>query len=233
MPLIGILGGMGPLATVDFMAKVVQLTDAACDQQHLPMLIANLPHVADRSRAILGDGEDCLDGLLDGIDLLNRNGVGLITVPCNSAHHWYAQMRARSAAPMLHIADASLAAVPATARRVAVLGTGGTLVSGFYQAALAARDIEPLVPDADMQQRIAACIHAVKAGALERAAGELAVVLDVLAAQGVRAAVMGCTEIPLAARLLPDPPLTLIDSSLELARATVSFAVARGWNRPQ
>ncbi|WP_256972158.1 hypothetical protein [Paraburkholderia caledonica] len=84
-----------------------------------------------------------------------------------------------------------------------------------------------------MQQRIAACIHAVKAGALERAAGELAVVLDVLAAQGVRAAVMGCTEIPLAARLLPDPPLTLIDSSLELARATVSFAVARGWNRPQ
>ncbi|MFL9921723.1 amino acid racemase [Paraburkholderia fungorum] len=233
MPLIGILGGMGPLATVDFMAKVVQLTDAACDQQHLPMLIANLPHVADRSRAILGDGEDCLDGLLDGIDLLNRNGVGLITVPCNSAHHWYAQMRARSAAPMLHIADASLAAVPATARRVAVLGTGGTLVSGFYQAALAARDIEPLVPDADMQQRIAACIHAVKAGALERASGELAVVLDVLAAQGVRAAVMGCTEIPLAARLLPDPPLTLIDSSLELARATVSFAVARGWNRPQ
>ncbi len=164
MPLIGILGGMGPLATVDFMAKVVQLTDAACDQQHLPMLIANLPHVADRSRAILGDGEDCLDGLLDGIDLLNRNGVGLITVPCNSAHHWYAQMRARSAAPMLHIADASLAAVPATARRVAVLGTGGTLVSGFYQAALAARGIEPVVPDANMHLQIAACIHEVKAG---------------------------------------------------------------------
>jgi aspartate racemase len=233
MTLIGILGGMGPLATVDFMAKVVQLTGATCDQQHLPMLVANLPHVADRSRAILGDGEDCLDGLLEGIDLLNRNGVGLITIPCNSAHHWYAQMLARSEAPVLHIADACVAAVPVSARRVAVLGTGGTLMSGFYQAALAARGIEPVVPDADMQQRIAACIHEVKAGALEQAAGHLAAVLDKLSAQDVHAAVMGCTEIPLAAQHLSDPPLTLIDSSLELARATVSFAVARGWNRPQ
>lgn len=233
MALIGILGGMGPLATVDFMAKVVQLTDASCDQQHLPMLVANLPHVADRSRAILGDGEDCLDGLLEGIDLLNRNGVGLVTIPCNSAHHWYAQMLARSDAPVLHIADACVAAVPDSVRRVAVLGTGGTLVSGFYQAALAARGIEPVVPDANMQQQIAACIHEVKAGALKHAAGHLALVLDKLAAQDVRVAVMACTEIPLAARHLPDSPLTLIDSSLELARATVSFAVARGWNRPQ
>jgi aspartate racemase len=233
MALIGILGGMGPLATVDFMAKVVQLTDAACDQQHLPMLVANLPHIADRSRAILGDGEDCLDGLLNGIDMLNRNGVGLIAIPCNSAHHWHAQMLARSAAPILHIAEACVAAVPVSARRVAVLGTGGTLVSGFYQAALAARDLEPLLPDAGLQKHIAACIHEVKAGALEAAAAQLAIVLDALAAQGVGAAVMGCTEIPLAARHLPDPPFMLIDSSLELARATVSFAVARGWNRLQ
>jgi aspartate racemase len=123
--------------------------------------------------------------------------------------------------------------VPDSVRRVAVLGTGGTLVSGFYQAALAARGIEPVVPDANMQQQIAACIHEVKAGALKHAAGHLALVLDKLAAQDVRVAVMACTEIPLAARHLPDSPLTLIDSSLELARATVSFAVARGWNRPQ
>ncbi|MFM0057682.1 amino acid racemase [Paraburkholderia phytofirmans] len=233
MALIGILGGMGPLATVDFMAKVVQLTDASCDQQHLPMLVANLPHIPDRSRAILGDGEDCLGGLLEGIDLLNRNGVGLIAIPCNSAHHWYARIAARSAAPVLHIAEACVAAVPASARRVAVLGTGGTVKSGFYQAALTARDIEPLMPNADLQQSIAACIREVKAGALEQAAGHLSTVLDTLAAQDVRAAVMACTEIPVAARHLANAPLTLIDSSLELARATVAFAVARGWNRPQ
>lgn len=233
MALIGVLGGMGPLATVDFMAKVVNLTDATCDQQHLPMLVANLPHIADRSRAILGDGDDCLDDLLEGIDLLNRNGVGLISVPCNSAHHWYAQMHERSAAPLLHIAEACIAAVPVLARRVAVLGTGGTMVSGFYQAALVARDIEPLVPDADMQLRLAMCIRDVKAGALDQSAGHLAAVLDKLAAQDVQVALMSCTEIPLAAQHLTDAPLMLIDSSLELARATVSFALARGWNRPQ
>ena len=131
MALIGILGGMGPLATVDFMAKVMQLTGATCDQQHLPMLVANLPHVADRSRAILGDGEDCLDGLLEGIDLLNRNGVGLVAIPCNSAHHWYAQMQARSDAPVLHIADACVAAVPDSVRRVVFTSTVGAIFGDY------------------------------------------------------------------------------------------------------
>jgi aspartate racemase len=213
------------------MERVVRLTEAACDQEHLPMLVANLPHTPDRSRAIIEGGADPLPALLDGIDMLNRNGVDLIVIPCNSAHHWYAQMHERSAAPMLHIGDVSVAAVPSRARRVATLATGGALVSGFYQAALTARDIEPVVPDADTQRSIAACIASVKAGALEEAGVQLSNALYVLATQGVEAAVMGCTEIPLAARRLATPPFPLVDSTMELARATVSYAVARGWNR--
>src|SRR6201991_969994 len=131
MALIGILGGMGPLATVDFMDRIIRLTDAACDQQHLPMLVANLPHTPDRSAAIVDGGADPLPALLDGIALLNRNGVGVIAVPCNSAHHWYAQMRAHSAAPLLHIGESSAAAVAPHARRVAVLATRGALAAGF------------------------------------------------------------------------------------------------------
>ena len=232
MAMIGVLGGMGPLATVDFMERVVRLTEAACDQEHLPMLVANLPHTPDRSCAIIDGGPDPLPALLDGIEMLNRNGVDLIVVPCNSAHHWYEQMRERSASPMLHIGSVSVAAVPSGVRRVAVLATGGALVSGFYQAELAARDIEPVVPDADTQRGIAACIAGVKAGDLDAAAAQLQSALHTLAARGVQAAVMGCTEIPLAARRLAAPPFALVDSTLELARATVSYALARGWNRP-
>ncbi|HEY3599921.1 MAG TPA: amino acid racemase [Paraburkholderia sp.] len=233
MALIGVLGGMGPLATVDFMERVIRLTGAACDQDHLPMMVANLPHTPDRSSAIIASGADPLPALFNGIDLLNRSGVDLIVIPCNSAHHWYAQIRERSAAPVLHIGEASVAAIPQGARRVAVLATGGTLVSGFYQTTLRERDIEPVVPDEATQARIAACIREVKAGDLDEAGTQLSAALDVLAAQGVRAAVMGCTEIPLAARPLRAPSLTLIDSTLELARATVAYALARGWNRPQ
>jgi len=233
MALIGVLGGMGPLATVDFMDKMVRLTPATCDQEHLPMLVANLPHIPDRSRAILEGGDEPLAGMLAGIDLLSRNEVGLIVMPCNSAHHWYPQLQARSAAPMLSIVEAGVAAVPKTTRRVAILATRGTLASGFYQGALTARDFEPVVPDEATQQRIDGCIEATKAGDLDGATVQLSAALAMLIAQGVQVAVMGCTEVPLAAQQLSVPAVTLIDSSLELARATVAYAIERGWNQPR
>jgi aspartate racemase len=174
-----------------------------------------------------------LPGLIEGIEMLNRNGVGVIAVPCNSAHHWYAQMQARSAAPIVNIAEACVDAVPETARRVAVLATAGTLASGFYQAKLAARDIEPVLPGPAVQPLVTACIRAIKAGDVDEAALQLSAALAVLAAQRVSVAVMGCTEIPVAAQHLlasSTSSFTLIDSSLELARATVAFGEARGWH---
>ncbi|CAB5511574.1 Aspartate racemase [Achromobacter anxifer] len=230
MTMIGVLGGMGPLATVDFMGRVVRLTQGARDQDHLPMMVANLPHTPDRSSAILGDGLDPLPALYAGVDLLNRSGVGLLVVPCNSAHHWYEQMRRRSAAPMLHIGEVCADAVPQGSGKVAVLATRGTLVSGFYQASLRERGIDFLVPDALEQARISACIAQVKAGDLAAAARLLEQALRRLEAGGATAAVMGCTEIPLAAGAIPQAPMPLIDSTQELAAATVRYALMRGWN---
>ncbi|PCE33552.1 cysteate racemase [Burkholderia ubonensis] len=231
MALIGVLGGMGPLATVDFMHRVMQLTRARCDQEHLAMIVANLTHTPDRSRAIVAGDADPLPALLDGIDLLNRCGAGVIVIPCNSAHHWYAQMAEHSAAPILHIVDASVAALPEGIRRVAVLATGGALASGFYQASLRARGIEPVMPAAAAQRDIAACIEAVKATKIEAAARHLSRALATLERRKVAVAVMGCTEIPIAARALRNAGVMLIDSTQELARATVAYAVERGWGR--
>ncbi|KVT62547.1 aspartate/glutamate racemase family protein [Burkholderia ubonensis] len=229
MALIGVLGGMGPLATVDFMQRVMQLTRARCDQEHLSMIVANLTHTPDRSRAIVAGGVDPLPALLDGIDLLNRCGAAMIVIPCNSAHHWYAQMAERSAAPILHIVDAAVAALPAGVRRVAVLATGGALVSGFYQASLRSRGIEPVMPAPAAQRDIAACIEAVKATRIDAAAAHLSRALATLERRKVSVAVMGCTEIPIAARALRNARVALIDSTQELARATVAYAVERGW----
>ncbi|MGG1947629.1 amino acid racemase [Trinickia sp. NRRL B-1857] len=236
MALIGILGGMGPLATVDFMERVIALTSSAGasrDQQHLELLVAHLPHIPDRSEAMLGNGESPLPALLRGIDMLNRNEVELIVIPCNSAHYWYDAMRTHSRAPIIHIAEASVAAVPEGVSRVAVLATGGTFRSGLYQRMLVARGLESVDPDAATQEHIDACIREVKAGRIGISAEHLAAALDWLLAHGAQAIVWGCTELPLAAREMDVPAIPVIDSTLELARATVSYGLARGWNSPR
>ncbi|MGE4242245.1 aspartate/glutamate racemase family protein [Ramlibacter sp.] len=232
MSRIGVFGGMGPAATVDFMDKLVQLTPARRDQDHLPVIVASLPHVHDRSRAILGTGKDPLPQLLEGIDFLNRAEVGVIAIPCNSSHHWYREMSERSKVPILHIARACVAAIPREAAgKVAVLATQGALVSGFYQSALDERGIPYGVPDQDTQPFVNDCIRQIKAGDMKDGGESLGKALAVVKAQGATAVIMGCTEIPLAARYTDALGLHLMDSSLELARATVNYALERGWQR--
>ena len=234
MSIIGVLGGMGPAATADFMAKLVALTPAACDQEHLPVLVASLPHIPDRSRAILGDGADPLPYLLTGIAVLNQAEVGLVVVPCNTSHHWYDAMAKACRAPILHIARACVAALPASpATRVSLFATRGAIQSGFYQRELAQRGLHCVVPDPDGAQRdVDACIRAVKGGELARGGACLAAALADAKASGAQAVIMGCTEIPVAAAQLEDHGLLLVDSSLELARQAVKHALYLGWNRP-
>jgi aspartate racemase len=234
MSRIGVFGGMGPLATVDFMEKLVRLTPATRDQDHIPMLVASLPHTHDRSSAILGRGRDPLPQLLEGIDLLNHAGVGVIAIPCNSSHHWFAQLRERSQAPLLHIAETSVAAVPRSkASRVAIFATRGALLSGFYQRALRIQDVDYLLPDPEgAQNDVDLCIREVKAGQFDAAGAALERACSSAATAGATALIMGCTEIPIACRHADTAGLVLIDSSLELARASVAYALERGWNRP-
>ena len=234
MSRIGVFGGMGPSATVDFMEKLVRLTPATRDQEHLPMIVASLPHIADRSASILCQGLDPLPALLAGIDLFNHIGVGVVAITCNSAHHWYSQMAARSRAPIIHIAQACVAAVPLSpAPRVAVLGTRGALQSGFYQEALHRQGIAFVVPVTEMcQLHVDECIRLVKAGSLQDGTASFDQALATLPVTGVSAVILGCTELPIAARGARATPLCLIDSTLELAKATVAFAIAKGWNKP-
>ncbi len=233
MSTIGVLGGMGPSATVDFMDKLVGLTPAKRDQDHLPVVVASLPHVHDRSRAILGVGKDPLPMLLAGIEFLNKAGVGVISIPCNSSHHWYEQMSQASRAPILHIARCCVAAIEQDAgQQVAVFATRGALASGFYQRALQERGIAHQVPDDATQTRVDDCIREIKAGDVAAGGASLGHALRTARSQGATAVIMGCTEIPIAARHTPPSGLRLVDSSLELARASVNYALERGWNRP-
>jgi aspartate racemase len=232
--MLGVLGGMGPAATADFLAKLVALTPAGRDQEHIPVLVSCRPRIPDRSTAILGGGPSPLPALLERLDQLVAWGAEAVAIPCNSSHHWYERLQADCPVPILHIADAALAALsgPAPgAGPVAVLATRGTLRSGFYQRKLALAGHARLRPDEALQVQVDAVIAAVKAADPARAGAGLARVWEGLALAGAGAALLACTELPLAAAHLPAPPYPVVDTTLELARAAVSYALAAGWNR--
>ncbi len=232
MSMIGVLGGLGPAATVDFLQKLVRLTPASRDQEHIPVVTASLPHVPDRSSCILGLGPDPLPDLLRGMDLLNSVRVGVVAVPCNSAHHWYPQLSERCRAPIIHIAQACVDRIKQPAgSRVLVLATRGALRSGFYQQALMRADLQALEPDAQhMQPLVDRCIAQIKGGDLIGGGQSLGQVLAQARAMNVSALIMGCTEIPIAAEYCEATDMELADSSLALAQAVVDYAVQRRWH---
>ena len=134
-PLVGVLGGMGPLATVDFLAKLVEESPATRDQEHVPTVVWSVPQVPDRQQAMAGTGSSPLPAMLAGIARLNAAGATRIAIACNTAHHWFDALAAASEAPLIHIVDATLAAlgpVPA-AGPVGLIATRGLVASGLYQ----------------------------------------------------------------------------------------------------
>lgn len=229
--MLGVLGGMGPAATVEFLDRLIRLTPASRDQDHLPVIVFGNPQVPDRSSAIMGVGLDPLPHLLAGIEFLNQAGVGLIAIPCNTSHHWYEQLRARSAAPILHIAQVTVNSIPTeNAHRVAVFATRGTLASGFYGRELQRRGLVTVQVDDALQGRVDACIRDVKAGEMRSAVRRLKSAAAGAAANGATALVLGCTELSVAADGAKRLELPVIDSSQQLAAAAVRFGVQRRWN---
>jgi aspartate racemase len=108
--MIGVLGGMGPAATLDFMAKLMRLTPAGRDQDHVPLVVVSDPRVPDRVGPILhGVGESPLAALQEGARRLERAGAKCIAMPCHTAHAWYEPLAASTSLPVLHIVDCARA----------------------------------------------------------------------------------------------------------------------------
>lgn len=230
--LIGILGGMGPAATVDFLQKIVDATPAGRDQDHVPVILHGVPQIPDRSTAIREGSDAPFLPMLAGIRLLERSGADAIAIPCNTAHYWYDRLARTTPVKILHIVDAVRVALQETALqekgpqgRVALLATRGTLESGLYQRRLGPQAV--CVPDDAVQVRVDAIIAAVKRGALEEAAGTAAAIADLLQKAGYRGAVLACTELPVAFAGLTSGLVT-VDATLALAQACVRASLECG-----
>jgi aspartate racemase len=225
--IVGVLGGMGPEATVDFMGKVIALTDADRDQDHVRMLVDHNPHVPNRQEAILGDGQDPAPALAEMAAGLEAAGADFLVIPCNTAYVFEDAILAATHIPLISIIGVSIAAAAERApdaERIGVLATDGCLRSGVFQAGLVAAGLAAELPTAEELQQIMTLVKTIKAGRQTEATGRaMADLAAALVSRGAGAVIAGCTEIPL---VLDQGAVSvpLISSTDALAEITVKLA---------
>jgi aspartate racemase len=236
---VGVVGGVGPAATVDFMSKLVRNTPASRDQDHIRIMVEQNPQIPDRTQALLAGGEDPTLALYAACKTLEAGGADIIAIPCNTAHAFVEEIQPSLSIPIVNMltctADHLRKAFP-TLRDVGVLATSGTLASGVYRTALEARGFAQIGPRPDGQARLMNAIYGPRGAKAGFTRGEcvddLAAAVDDLVSQGARVIVLGCTELPLLLRdtaLLHRHGAALhwIDPGDVLAKRCVAYALRR------
>ncbi|MGI9273053.1 MAG: aspartate/glutamate racemase family protein [Woeseiaceae bacterium] len=221
--IVGVLGGMGPGATVDFMATVVALTPADKDQDHVHMIVDNDPTIPPRQDAILHDGPDPGPAIATMAKRLQNAGADFLVMPCNTAHAFSSYVTGAVDIPLLSIIDVTVAACKAYAS-VGLMATEGCLRSNLYQEALTDAGIDSVLPTDTELAEFMRLTFQIKSG--DRSTETSAAMQSLAAAmssRGALAIIAGCTEIPLVldAHMLDVP---LISSTDLLAKATVELA---------
>ncbi len=224
---VGVIGGLGPEATLDFFAKVLRATPAERDQDHLHLIINNNPKVPNRNEAVAGTGPSCGPELAKSAQALERAGADLLVMPCNTAHAFAADIREAVQIPLMSLIDETASATRAQhpqLRRVGILATSGCLQAGLYREAFGRVGLETLEPSGAALERFMAALYDVKANRKEAARLVVRELAQNLVEEGAEALVAGCTEVPLvlSAEAVPVP---LLESTDVLAHAVVRAAL--------
>ena len=231
MKTIGVLGGMGPDATVDFMSRVIDACRRHPASVQVPMLVDHNPQVPDRQNALIGDGDSPGPALAAMARRLQTAGAGLLVMPCNTAHAFAESITAAVDIPFLSIIDVTMSAC-AGHTAIGVLATRGCIASRIFQDALERAGIGAVVPPDEDLVACNALVRRVQHG--DTGAGvreEMRELAQGLASQGATAVIAGCTEIPL---VLDDDALDvrLLNATQLLADAAVAAAVGAPFDAP-
>ncbi len=226
--IIGVLGGMGPEATVHMFNLIVQLTDARVDQDHVHVIIDSNPRIPPRPRYLLEGGESPLPALIESAQRLQKAGADFIVMPCHTAHHFHGDIVKHIDIPFPHLQLETVRHIETKypdARRFGVLATEGTIKVGLFQA-LFDDPARVVVPDTDNQALLNESLFGpdgVKAGGKDIPRRQLMEVVRHLGEQKVDAVIVGCTEISMVLLGL-ESPLPLIDPLVIMARLVIDRA---------
>ena len=222
---IGILGGMGPLATADLFQKITLHTVASCDQEHPRVCIDSNTNIADRTAALLHGGADPRGEMIKSAQRLESIGADLLIMPCNTAHNFYDDVAASVKIPVLHMIALTRDALKEKGVKCAgLMATDGTVQTGIYQRTFDGSGIDLLVPEAEDQAAVMDIIYnGVKAGDMNHDVTAFRRTCENLIARGAEVLILGCTELPPAFDIyrLTYPN---IDPTLELALGAIRAA---------
>ncbi len=219
---LGVLGGMGPQATLLFYQMVLDHTAARSDQEHIPTLILSDTRIPDRTAAILaGDTEEVKAHLLRDAKTLASWGAAAIAIPCNTSHAFLPWLRERLGVPVVDMIGETAAHLAALgAKRVAVLATDGTLRMGLYRKALEERGMEAVYPRPELQRQIMSVIYDDVKGGRPISGEKLTEVGEAMRAMGCDRVALACTELSVC-RVELGLPEFYVDAMDVLARRCV------------
>jgi len=225
--IIGILGGMGPEATIDLFYKIIKSTPAGKDQEHLRIIIDNNPKIPDRTAAILGKGEDPLPALQETARNLEKAGADFIIIPCNTAHYFLPLIQESVKIPILNMIEET---AKETQKRISQIQKVGLLASiGIYETEIYHQqfkkfNIEIISPEEKNKEEVMKIIYIVKTGnSSEEIKKNILKIAQKLIDKGAEAIIAGCTEIPLILKE-GDVSVPIIDSTQVLAKVAVQKA---------
>ncbi len=235
--IIGILGGMGPEATIDLFTKIVKGTKVKKDQDHLRILIDNNPKIPDRTLAIQRKGPTPLTQLVRSAKILQKAGAVFIVIPCVTAHYYYDSLQKRIKIPILHIVDETVRYIKKKLKgmtKIGLIATQGTMQTGLFQKALSNNVIELILPTPGVQKKwVMEAIYGKKGikivGPSEQAKRLILKASESLIKQGAQAIIAGCTEVPLVLKRR-DLPVPVIDPISVLASAAIRKARGKKGN---
>jgi aspartate racemase len=201
---LGVLGGLGPQATVYFSDMIVRYTEASRDQEHIPMIILNDTEIPDRTAFILGTSEESpLPKMISDAKLLEEAGCSMIVIPCNTAHFFYDEVEKNVSIPIINIIDETVRyCVESTPwiKTIGLLATDGTVKSGAYKKYTDKYNLELITPDDEDRQKLMNIIYnQVKAGHSADIL-EFSRIISNMKRRGADVVVLGCTELSIINR---------------------------------
>lgn len=217
---LGVIGGVGPMATVDFYRKTIELTDASCDQDHIHILIDSNSQVPDRTKSILAGDNRPVACLSESIRRLEAAGADLLVMTCNAAHFYFDELRLISSVPFLNMIDlTALEAKRLGFSSIGLFAVDGTLYSGIYERACEKQGLTVIKPDEEGQRKVMNLIYQeIKAGRPAHPEA-LTETFEDMERRGAKGFILGCTELPLVFSDSPDR--RFIDPTYILAREAI------------
>jgi aspartate racemase len=226
--IVGVIGGMGPEATVDLMRRVMQATPAQDDFDHIRMIVDNNPKVPSRIKAIIeSTGESPAPILAEMARKLKAYGADFLVIPCNTAHYYLNDIRSALSIPVIDMieltVDAVLSENPAL-KTTGLLASQAVLQTGLYMKRFGERGVDLVYPQNELQGKLMNAIRAIKTGRYgDREKSILRSAAHDMIGRTAEALIIACTELSLIADAL-DPELKVYDSAQILAEAVVRIA---------